>query len=473
MTDQFVQLNPDGAGKKIDTSELTVGTNTVERQRVVIGDPSSAAGLAVVANSQLVGTEAALATRTIVQDAPAVVSGGPIYAAGLLFGPIDTTGYLSVAVELSGIWGGSVLFQTSNSQSTWFPALGYDTTDGTGAAISQAFGATMLVFPVTGRYFQATVLPGLDAIVGQAITGVSYSVYLRATPVSLIQTVNVASDGLPVAGAGPGGGPRNIAVDTLGGVVLADADKPILGASSVNNGVLFVADTTGHNSIVVRVFGTFSAAISFQTSHDAANWDGVGGWPSGGASTLVSTASAAGTWVFPVLGKYFRAVITTYTSGMASCIAYLRSAQATVISGTPAMSLAQIAGNSVVSANVNGVLAVGGNTASGSSSSAYPVQAAGADSGGLTRRLLTDTAGALIFSGVDQQGTSRRLTTDPQGRTWVTDRTIDPDTGISLIELVRAMLTELRVVSFLLTSPRPDIEDPVSLRADPDFSNLN
>ena len=38
MADQVVQINTDGTGKKIDVSEVPVGSNTVERQRVVIGD---------------------------------------------------------------------------------------------------------------------------------------------------------------------------------------------------------------------------------------------------------------------------------------------------------------------------------------------------------------------------------------------------------------------------------------------------
>lgn len=38
MTDNYVQLNTDGSGKKIDVSELTIGANTVHRQRLVIGD---------------------------------------------------------------------------------------------------------------------------------------------------------------------------------------------------------------------------------------------------------------------------------------------------------------------------------------------------------------------------------------------------------------------------------------------------
>jgi hypothetical protein len=38
MSDSFVQVAPDSTGKKIDTSQLVDGANTVERQRVVLGD---------------------------------------------------------------------------------------------------------------------------------------------------------------------------------------------------------------------------------------------------------------------------------------------------------------------------------------------------------------------------------------------------------------------------------------------------
>lgn len=48
MTDQYVGLQPDSSGKKVDTSELTVGANTVERQRIVVADPNAAASLANV-----------------------------------------------------------------------------------------------------------------------------------------------------------------------------------------------------------------------------------------------------------------------------------------------------------------------------------------------------------------------------------------------------------------------------------------
>jgi hypothetical protein len=63
MTDGYIQVQPDSTGKKIDNSELTVGTNTVERQRIVISDPDDAAGLAA-ANSDPSAIDVGLVVRS-------------------------------------------------------------------------------------------------------------------------------------------------------------------------------------------------------------------------------------------------------------------------------------------------------------------------------------------------------------------------------------------------------------------------
>jgi hypothetical protein len=49
--DSFIQVPPDDTGKKIDTSELTVGANVVERQRYVVCDNLSAGNCAAVNGS--------------------------------------------------------------------------------------------------------------------------------------------------------------------------------------------------------------------------------------------------------------------------------------------------------------------------------------------------------------------------------------------------------------------------------------
>ena len=65
MADGIIQLPADGTGKKRDASELTVGGNTVERERLVIADPTNAAALTVVSGSNPVGTQYASVIRPI------------------------------------------------------------------------------------------------------------------------------------------------------------------------------------------------------------------------------------------------------------------------------------------------------------------------------------------------------------------------------------------------------------------------
>jgi len=44
----YVQVQPNGTGLKMDTSELVSGTNTVERQNMVMADPNTAANVQAV-----------------------------------------------------------------------------------------------------------------------------------------------------------------------------------------------------------------------------------------------------------------------------------------------------------------------------------------------------------------------------------------------------------------------------------------
>ena len=66
-TDGYVQVAPDSTGKKIDNSELTVGADTVERQRVIIAGANDVQ-LADVLNTQAKGTEYGLVVRNLPAD---------------------------------------------------------------------------------------------------------------------------------------------------------------------------------------------------------------------------------------------------------------------------------------------------------------------------------------------------------------------------------------------------------------------
>jgi hypothetical protein len=65
VADQYIQLPTDAAntGKKTDTSELSVGANTVQRQRANIASPATAAALAEVKAARPVIGEYGLAVR--------------------------------------------------------------------------------------------------------------------------------------------------------------------------------------------------------------------------------------------------------------------------------------------------------------------------------------------------------------------------------------------------------------------------
>lgn len=63
MADNYVQVPAQGVGLKVDTSELTVGANTVERQRINIADSSTAAAVAPVLNTTPGGSAYGLVVR--------------------------------------------------------------------------------------------------------------------------------------------------------------------------------------------------------------------------------------------------------------------------------------------------------------------------------------------------------------------------------------------------------------------------
>ena len=74
MADGIVQLAPDSTGKKVDTSEIAVGTNTVERQRIVLADNSAAANFALVDSNGSLSFKQNSSTSAVTSVAGAITS---------------------------------------------------------------------------------------------------------------------------------------------------------------------------------------------------------------------------------------------------------------------------------------------------------------------------------------------------------------------------------------------------------------
>ncbi|MEX8520060.1 MAG: hypothetical protein AB3X44_16240 [Leptothrix sp. (in: b-proteobacteria)] len=132
MADGFVQVAPDSTGKKIDQSELTVGANTVERQRISISGHTVAAALADVLNTVLAGTEYGLVTRSLIgpMAAPAATTGN-ITTAATVVGPVTMGLYDGATVTVQGTHAGvNFGFWGSTDNSTWFPVQAVRTDTG-------------------------------------------------------------------------------------------------------------------------------------------------------------------------------------------------------------------------------------------------------------------------------------------------------------------------------------------------------
>jgi hypothetical protein len=254
--------------------------------------------------------------------------------------------------------------------------------------------------------------------------------------------------------------------DVAGAQIPSDAPTAILFQSnSVAQGPLTI-DTTGYQSIVIHKI-TASGIITPTTSNDGLTWYGVMGATATAPYLLTSTLpAAAGVYVFPVTGKFFR---LTGPASYVQAIVYLR--QAPVLQSMTE-NLAYVGGTLTVTAGLAGMLAVGGNVASGVAPTANPVQIGGVDAGRLntpgavaanltakTRRALVDELGRFIPPNIDP---STSLNFENSTHAWVRDTA--QHEGQSLIEILYTILVEMRVLNHQIhelgaMNPAGDLDD--------------
>lgn len=257
----------------------------------------------------------------------------------------------------------------------------------------------------------------------------------------------------------------------------SDAPAPLIGSGNAVNSVPLLIDTTGYQSISVQTFGTFSATVTFTVSNDGVNWVAILGYSTAGAAFGSGSLSSTGfIMIFPCVGKYFRAQVTSYTSGNVQVIAYLRQQGfPNSLLFSPSINLQSIVSNTAVTAGISGLLAVGGNIAPAAARTSNPIPISGTDSGNLTRVLRTDTTGNIGISATDQAGTNRPLTTlnTAGNQQSVPIINVEQFEGQSLLEIMAQILVELRINNLymselptVLNLPNGKFEEPDSLRKD-------
>jgi hypothetical protein len=136
-----------------------------------------------------------------------------------------------------------------------------------------------------------------------------------------------------------------IRVNARGHVV--PSDQEIVTSNLARVGSVASVDTTGYNSIVVQLTGTWSGTQAFEVSNDGTTWSVVGGWLVAGAASPVNSPTANGHWVCPCAGRFFRVRFSAYTSGVAVVNLVLKNSPAFFPASTPSVNINQIGASSL------------------------------------------------------------------------------------------------------------------------------
>ena len=362
-------------------------------------------------------------------DGAIASSGGPIATANTVLFTVNTIGYETLVVQLSGAYNGSLVVKQSLDNINYDDRI-YDESDSnilTGSGIYQ--------IPIVGLYIRLSTTGSFSADTGK---GVSWIALFRN---SSLYSPDNKIDSTIIKGQDNNGINHEITTDSNGNIVISDATRPIFGSASGLNQILFSVDTTGYNSISVQLIGTFSGTVTFQTSNNNIDWSSAPGVLISATSAVVSITTSANQLLFQTSGKYFRAIFTAYTSGVCNSIAYLRSQNIYPLLTITSSNINQVASSSIPGTGTNGVLPVAGNTLPGSAQVSYPLPIGAVDDNLLARRVVSDAYGDLRIVG------PRYI---DQGQPIIVRNQSTDAAGLSVSEALQELVYQTKYLSFLI-----------------------
>ena len=382
----------------------------------------------------------------------------------------STAGMQSLSITATGVEACSIQINGSNDQSSWQPLMlvQSDTLD----AIDTIYTSGNYSLQVTTLYvkYVCTLVVGSLTLtfVGRSSEGLSASgkIAMAMNP-ELNYPLNVAIQ-------------SGLKVDSNKAIIPSDAEAPIIVTLAV--GQVYTFDTTGYQTLSISSSGMAASVASSNDGQTFITQNGVTSGSSGGASLFAANQ----TFICPCLMRWIR--ITATTGG--TFTAYLRNTVS--LPSNQNVNVVSFGGTPAATAGVAGTIAVGGNIAAGVAPTLNPIGVGGVDPGGLTRRIATDTAGNTIavghdpigsastvnpvqIGGVDPSGMARRLLTDWTGRIQTQDSSALADDGSRVLDLIAAMLTELKIISQILYESKmgtlTPADDPTTFRNDVSFVN--
>ena len=335
----------------------------------------------------------------------------------------NTSGKSSLTVQINGTWSGSMRFEVSNDQTYWTPVSCLPV--GEVAIIDTIVGSAMYTVTCTAQYMRLnpTSFTGTAAVYAFGRQGTQ-----TAAADAISSAMNSRATGTPlgvevISQPGPTGIP-----DTRVFGVISYFSSVSSGIAAAGSAVV-IPLAQGQSRVLVSIpVNTLSQGLTLQGSIDGTAWYSIGNFYSVVNTTLSGTigSGTSGMWEVPVAGLgFFRVICTTSPTGAASV--FLTASVGGAMSSTQ-VNINSVGGTAVVNGGVAGTMAVGGNTAAGSTTTLNPITVAGVDSGALVRRLLTDTSGRPYanMQGLDSVGTSHTLLTDTSGRPYTNMQGLDP-----------------------------------------------
>ena len=290
-----------------------------------------------------------------------------------------TAGGLNVAIVSGGGGGGGSApsaVDGVNYNSTTVPTVsvvaGHGAADDTVHALTTDNTGSLIVSDLPSQAAQTNDQPLFVAIAGDPtgdFAGVNLLEALVDPATGLAASVQVVNP---------------VKTDATGAAVPSDA--VLFNIPWLNAGQSVIIDTTGYQSLDLTT-ATLSGTLTI--SNDGAVWAPTYGF-SPTTLSISSSINGVSNYIIGAQARFIRISATTAGTGMA----YLRNSPVPLASNNIAM----VGGTAVVTGGVAGTLAVGGNVANAVAPTANPLLIGGVDTTALTRRLETDTSGALAVT---------------------------------------------------------------------------
>lgn len=352
MADQVVGVTnqPAGTGVKlVDTSEITVGSNTVERQRIVIADNTGAAlfagvnatGLKVDASGATVPVSIASAvpvTGTFYQatqpvslsSLPALATGSNVIGKASLVdsGGTDATDTTNHALRVNVVAGsssGAVAQGSTTSGQTGGLIQGAVTTSAPSYTTGQTDPLSLTTAGALRVDPSAVTSPVSLASLPALATGANVIGALTAN-----QSVNVAQMNGVTTSMGIGASDTGTQRVALNNEFIQDQNiTGATGQSTLNNNIILASagsgatDCNGYRGIALQIIttaGITAGVISFEGSNDNTNFVAIAlsdeATPTADpVTTITLVASTSRFMIGPIHFRYFRARISTAVTG--------------------------------------------------------------------------------------------------------------------------------------------------------------